>query len=83
MAVLSGMKEICQFMKRSESTILDWIFQMQFPAKKMKNGVTSKWMAESEECLVWLRKFISEPGGEVEKPVVKRVIQKAAKKRRF
>lgn len=32
---LSGMKEICAYARRSESTVLDWIRNLDFPAKKL------------------------------------------------
>ena len=32
---LVGMKEICDYARRSESTVLCWIRDMEFPAKKI------------------------------------------------
>lgn len=51
---LVGMKEICQFVRRSEPTVIVWIRDMDFPAKKI-GGI---W--ESDKVLVqkWRRKYI-------------------------
>lgn len=48
---LSGMSEICQYVRRSHDTVLNWIRTMDFPAKKI-GGV---W--ESDRVLIdeWRR----------------------------
>ena len=52
---LSGMNEICQYVRRSPATVLNWIRTRDFPAKKI-GGV---W--ESDRVLVdeWKRGLIA------------------------
>ena len=50
---LSGVNEICEHTRMSESTIMDWIFHRGFPAKKV-NGV---WEAQAGQVDVWMDKF--------------------------
>ncbi len=49
MAALSGMKAICGYMGRSESTMLDIIRDLDFPAKKIK-GI---WESDTELADRW------------------------------
>lgn len=58
MATLSGMKEICNYVRRSEATVLDWIKNMDFPAKKL-SGI---WESDRELIDDWRRNQIN--GGE-------------------
>jgi len=41
MSKLSGMKEICRYCNRSESTILIWIRDYDFPAAKLPGSYES------------------------------------------
>jgi len=52
---LEGMKAICNHVKRSESTVLDWIRFMGFPAKKL-GGV---WVSETSLISDWKKKIIT------------------------
>ncbi len=36
---LSGMKDICRYTNRSESTVLDWIRHCEFPASRINGGM--------------------------------------------
>jgi hypothetical protein len=54
MPVLSGMKNICQYCCRSESTILIWIRALGFPAAKFSGS----WESDSEMIDDWRRKQI-------------------------
>lgn len=49
MARLTGMKEICNYMNRSEATILGFIRGMDFPAAKV-GGI---WEADSTDIDKW------------------------------
>ena len=60
MTGLSGMKEIASYCKRSESTILKWIRELNFPAVKVRGGT---WESDSTEIDVWRRSLIN--GGPV------------------
>ena len=51
---LSGMKRICQYCNRSESTILIWIRALGFPAAKFSGS----WESDSEMVDDWRRKQI-------------------------
>lgn len=54
--VLNGMKEICAYVGRSETTVLGWIRNSEFPAKKTKkNGV---WMSNRRKVDAWLNNFL-------------------------
>ena len=50
-AALSGMAEICEYVRRSDATVLSWIRSRKFPARKL-GGV---W--ESDKTLIdeWRR----------------------------
>ena len=50
MAQLSGMKEICAYVRRSEATVLDWIRQLDFPAKKINGGI---WESDTKLVNRW------------------------------
>ncbi len=51
---LSGMKEICGYLKRSERTVLNLIRLQKFPAKKL-GGV---WESDKELIHLWRKKQI-------------------------
>ena len=55
MASLSGMKAICQYMNRSEPTILKLIREEGFPAKKICGG----WESDTDLIDRWRRKKIA------------------------
>jgi len=57
MAGLSGMKSICDYCSRSESTIIKWIQQAGFPATK----VTGSWESDTDLIDSW-RKCLIENG---------------------
>lgn len=54
MTALSGMKEICQYFRRSEATILALHREMGFPIKKM-GGI---WESDTELIDAWRREQI-------------------------
>lgn len=69
---LVGMKDICQYTCRSESTVLAWIRDMDFPAKKV-GGI---WESNTKMIDVWRIKLLSdEVHEEQKKKPVKRKIQ--------
>ena len=53
--MLTGKKEICNFVRRSWNTIEEWILKLGFPAKKI-NGI---WESDSELITLWRRKQIT------------------------
>lgn len=53
MSALSGMKEITQHCQRSEMTIMKWIRNFKFPAKKL-GGV---WESDTDLIAEW-RKLV-------------------------
>lgn len=55
MATLSGMKEICDYYKRSEPTILKLIRDEGFPAIK----IAGAWESDAELIDRWRRKRIA------------------------
>lgn len=55
---LVGMKEISNYMNRSESTILNWIKTMKFPATK----ITGSWISDTDLIDEWRRNIISNDG---------------------
>ncbi len=50
---LSGMKEICKHLKRSESTVLGWQRDCSLPIKKNKG----RWMATRSQLNKWWDDF--------------------------
>lgn len=54
MTALSGMKEICGYFKRSESTILQLIRDCRFPAIKL-GGI---WESDTEEVDRWRKQWL-------------------------
>ncbi len=54
MAALSGMKEICRYMNRSESTMLILIRDSDFPARKIRGC----WESDTELADVWRKQQI-------------------------
>ena len=59
---LEGMKAICNYVKRSEATVLDWIRFMAFPAKKL-GGI---WVSDTELISDWKKKIITSDEAETE-----------------
>jgi predicted DNA-binding transcriptional regulator AlpA len=51
---LDGMKEICEYVKRSESTVLKLIRQEGFPAKK----VLGEWMSSGAAIEKWRQELV-------------------------
>lgn len=49
---LTGMKDICRYVSRSESTVIGWIRDEDFPAKKI-DGV---WEAHTGKIDAWRMK---------------------------
>ena len=54
--VLIGMKEICDFMNRSETTILKMIRELDFPAKPV-GGI---YEADKKEIKKWRKKILGD-----------------------
>jgi hypothetical protein len=52
---LRGMNEICDYCRRSESTIMIWIQSRGFPAVKMKPG---GWESDSDMIDEWRKEQI-------------------------
>jgi len=63
MAALSGMKQICQFMGRSEATMLMIIRDMDFPATK----ICGIWESDTELADQWRLRQINGRNGERKK----------------
>ena len=55
MAVLKGMLAITKYAQRSESTIISWINQLDFPAKKISGAI---WESDTELITEWRKKQI-------------------------
>jgi hypothetical protein len=53
--ILSGMKEISKYLKRSEVTVLQWIRIYKLPANKFGGGV---WESDSDLIDEWRRDTI-------------------------
>lgn len=51
---LQGMKEICRYMGKSESTILRYIRNLDFPATK----VGGEWVSDMQLIVEWRQKKI-------------------------
>ncbi|HEA68547.1 MAG TPA: hypothetical protein ENI07_17240 [Desulfobacterales bacterium] len=69
---LQGMKEICAYANRSESTIIDWKLKRGFPASKIGGGI---WESSKTAIDKWKQ-------GQVEKDdPEKQAISKKKKKR--
>jgi predicted DNA-binding transcriptional regulator AlpA len=49
---LTGMKEICKYVSRSEATVLNWIRDEEFPAKKL-DGI---WESHTAKIDAWRMK---------------------------
>jgi hypothetical protein len=49
--MLNGMKEICNFTSRAETTVLKWFREYNFPAKK----VGGRWISDTEMIKKWYR----------------------------
>ena len=59
MSGLQGMKEICDYAKRSESTILIWIRTLGFPATK----ITGSWESDTDLVDKWRKSQIENGSG--------------------
>lgn len=51
----AGILGICDYVGYSEATVLKWIKNMNFPARKL-NG---KWISTTEEVYIFFQKYIS------------------------
>ena len=74
--ILTGKKNICNFLGRSWDTVERWIREEGFPARKI-DGV---WESDSELITNWRRSQINggaaaKPGKEAEKPAVKKPVK--------
>ena len=49
--VLKGMRDLCQVLKRSETTVLGWYKHEGLPIWRTKDG--GIWMGEKSEVLEW------------------------------
>lgn len=58
MPKLSGMTEICNYCRRSESTLLLWIRNMDFPAVK----IGGLWESNTELIDQWFKQMIENGG---------------------
>lgn len=58
MSALSNMCEITDHCKRSEKTILKWIRNLGFPAKK----ICGTWISDTELIAEWWKKIIKKEG---------------------
>lgn len=56
--LLKGMREICQYVGFSESTILGWIRDANFPARKTSNGAGT-WVATTKKVDKWKEVFFA------------------------
>lgn len=54
MAGLAGMKEICEYMKRSEATVLQWQREMDLPIIKIGGA----WEGDTEKLDEWRKNLI-------------------------
>ncbi len=57
---LDGMKEICGYVRRTESTVLKWVRELGFPAKKVGGGI---WQSETALIDEWRTGQINGNGG--------------------
>jgi len=83
MSVLIGMKEICQYRRRSESTILNWIRQRGFPAKQDKKNAT--WESHTELIDKWdFDRFEKEKpeSKEVTRPDIKKTVRRGKRNKK-
>lgn len=53
---LQGMKEICRYMGKSETTILRYVRNLEFPAQK----VGGEWVSDVDLVGKWRKRFILE-----------------------
>lgn len=54
-SIITGKKQICNFVGRSWATVEKWILEKDFPAQKIE-GV---WESDSELITLWRRKQIA------------------------
>ena len=62
---LQGMGEICAYVFRSESTIIDWIKKRGFPASKIGGGI---WESSRTEIDKWKKTQVA--NDDPEKPTI-------------
>ena len=79
MSGLAGMKEICRYMSRSESTVLGLIRDCDFPAFKINGGT---WESDTDLIETWRKEQIIEGIKQKMKsePVKKKPVKKNTKK---
>lgn len=58
--ILQGMKEICAYVNRSESTVINWILNQEFPASKLGGLI---WESDKVSIDEWKRKRIINENG--------------------
>ena len=75
MAGLTGMKAICEYMNRSEATVLMLISACALPACKLGGGI---WESDTELIDKWRKEQISEGIKRLKPPVKKRKRKKIA-----
>lgn len=69
MGELIGMAAICDKVKRSESTVWNWIRDMDFPAKNV-GGI---WESNDDLIQTWKKKFMDE---KISKPKDKKKVRR-------
>ena len=55
---LTGMGKICEYVDRSECTLMDWIQNWGFPAYKVDGGI---WEGLTDKIDIWLEEHIPPP----------------------
>ena len=68
MSALSGMKEICDYIHRSEATVLEWIRTSGLPATKL-GGI---WESDSDLIDQWKKELIMHGSNHGQKRAVNR-----------
>ena len=63
--LLTGKKQICNFLGRGWPTVEKWIIEKNFPARKI-DGV---WESDSDLITAWRRRQIDHPPMEGEAPL--------------
>ncbi len=57
--IVKGMKAISQFVNASESTVLKWHREMDFPIKKgSRNGEKGIWVGSKKKINAWVQEFV-------------------------
>ena len=62
---LTGMKTICDYVNRSEVTVLKWIRELRFPSSKIGGGI---WESDTELIDRWRRQQIEADMRSTEEP---------------